>query len=52
MLRKIPAIVSDIDGVLVRGKEIIPGSNQVLNYVLNRKFILKENNNNNNNKKI
>ena len=29
-LKRVPALVSDIDGVLVRGKNIIPGSDVVL----------------------
>jgi ribonucleotide monophosphatase NagD (HAD superfamily) len=33
-----PAIVSDIDGVLLRGKNIIPGSDNLLKRVLNETF--------------
>lgn len=36
--RMIPAIVTDIDGVLIRGKQVIPGSSYVLSQVLNRTF--------------
>jgi ribonucleotide monophosphatase NagD (HAD superfamily) len=42
-LRRVPAIVTDIDGVLVRGKNIIPGAPHVLKSVLEGKF-LKSNN--------
>lgn len=34
MKKLIPAIVSDIDGVIVRGKTIIPKSNIVVNNLL------------------
>lgn len=32
-MRKLPAIVSDIDGVLVRGSKVIGQSDKVLNYI-------------------
>ena len=33
-MKKLPAIVSDIDGVIVRGKQIIKGSDYVVNSIL------------------
>jgi ribonucleotide monophosphatase NagD (HAD superfamily) len=39
MLRRIPAIVSDIDGVLVRGKHAIPIAAVVLKNIMTKKFI-------------
>lgn len=32
-MRKLPAIISDIDGVLVRGSKVIGQSDKVLNYI-------------------
>jgi len=32
-MRKLPAIISDIDGVLVRGSKLIGNSDKVLNYI-------------------
>jgi ribonucleotide monophosphatase NagD (HAD superfamily) len=36
MSRRIPAIVSDIDGVIVRGGVMIKGSKTVLDNILNK----------------
>ena len=38
MKKLIPAIVSDIDGVIVRGKLPIKGSPEVLRNILSRRF--------------
>lgn len=32
-MRKLPAIISDIDGVLLRTKDIIKGSDKALNFI-------------------
>ena len=38
MNKLIPAIISDIDGVLVRGKSIIPNSDKVVKELLNNNY--------------
>lgn len=32
-MRKLPAIISDIDGVLLRSKNVIPGSDEALKFI-------------------
>ncbi|KAM3140631.1 hypothetical protein pb186bvf_007229 [Paramecium bursaria] len=38
-MKKLPAVVSDIDGVIVRGKQIIKGSDYVVNSILQKPSI-------------
>lgn len=33
MIKKLPAIISDIDGVLLRGKKVIGNSDKILKFI-------------------